>query len=262
MSTNLTFKQAHLPSGIRIRYALQGSEDAPGILMLHGFTDSWFSFSRVLRLLPHDVRAIVPDQRGHGDSDKPESCTPDAMASDAIALLDALGVAQATVVGHCMGGFIAQRVAAMAPERVSGLLLVATAATMRTAAIEDLLRAVEALDDDVSIDFVRDFQSSTIHRPVPTEFFHRVVTESLKVPARVWKSVLGSLDAADAVPVPAGIPVRIFWGDRDAVFSRDDQEALLRHIPRARLTVVREVGHALHWEAPEVVVPELVGVPA
>ena len=40
----------------------------PAVLMLHGYTDSWFSFSRVLPLMPADLRIIVPDQRGHGSS--------------------------------------------------------------------------------------------------------------------------------------------------------------------------------------------------
>ena len=88
VSPAVTFHTAHLHTGIRLRYAAQGASDAPAVLMLHGATDSWFSFSRVLSLLPPDLRAIVPDQRGHGDSDKTASdFTLDSMAADAVALL-------------------------------------------------------------------------------------------------------------------------------------------------------------------------------
>ena len=64
LSPSVTFHTAQLRTGVTLRYAAQGASDAPAVLMLHGVTDSWFSFSRVLSLLPPDVRAIVPDQRG------------------------------------------------------------------------------------------------------------------------------------------------------------------------------------------------------
>ena len=68
-----SFGDAHLPSGVRLHCVQQGPPTAPAVLMLHGYTDSWYSFSRVLPLLPPDLRFIVPDQRGHGSSDKPLS---------------------------------------------------------------------------------------------------------------------------------------------------------------------------------------------
>ena len=86
-----------------------------------------------------------------------------------------------------MGGFVAQRIAALAPDRVSGLILVATAATCRNPGVLQLRDAFNALEDPVSPEFARDFQLSTIHRPVTTDFLEQVIRESLKVPAHVWK---------------------------------------------------------------------------
>lgn len=260
-SPAVTFHTVKLETGIRLHYASQGANDAPAVLMLHGVTDSWFSFSRVLSLLPADLRAVVPDQRGHGDSDKSAGeFTLDSMAADAVALLDALDISRAIVVGHSMGSLVAQRVAALAGDRVLSLLLLASAATARNDVVQDLVGEVDKLEDPVSVDFISAFQASTIHRPVPREFFETAVRESQKVPAHVWKAAFRSLFDSPAVPVPATCPVSILWGDRDGVFSLWDQEALRRHIPTSSFAALKDVGHSMHWEVPDVVVREMVGI--
>jgi pimeloyl-ACP methyl ester carboxylesterase len=194
-------------------------------------------------------RLIVPDQRGHGDSARPSSgYRPEDLAADGIPLLEALGIRSAAVVGHSLGSFVAQWMAILAPKLVSGLVLVGSAATADNDVVRSLVPAVQSLTDPVDLGFVREFQISTIYRPVPAEFFDQVVAESLKVPARVWQAILAGL-----LDLPAGIqcPTALFWGDHDAIFGRKDQDDLMRVIPGARLQVFEEVGHAVHWEAPD-----------
>ena len=261
LSPAVTFHTAQLRTGVTLRYAAQGASDAPAVLMLHGVTDSWFSFSRVLSLLPPDLRAIVPDQRGHGESDKTATeFTLDAMADDAVALLDTLGISRAIVVGHSMGSLVAQRVAALAGERVMSLVLLSSAATARNDVVADLVEEVNKLEDPVSLDFITAFQASTIYRPVPREFFDTVVRETTKVPARVWKSAFRSLVDSPPARVPTTCPVSILWGDRDALFSLWDQETLRRHIPNATFAALKDVGHAPQWEVPDLVVRDMVGI--
>jgi non-heme chloroperoxidase len=43
----------------------------------------------------------------------------------------------------------------------------------------------------------------------------------------------------------------VFWGDKDSIFSRADQDLLVKTIPHATLRVYPDTGHALHWEQPE-----------
>jgi non-heme chloroperoxidase len=260
MSTDLRFTKHHLPSGLGLHVAEQGPEDGRAVLMLHGYSDSWVSYSRILPLLPADWHVIVPDQRGHGDSDRPmDGYAPADLAGDAIQLMDALGIAEATLVGHSMGSFIARAVAAQAPQRVERLILVGSAATARNVVTRDLLREVEALDDPVDEDFVRAFQASTIHRPVPAAFFEQIVAESLKLPARVWKDALSGLLANDPEPDLARIrcSVLILGGDRDGVFLREEQEHLATCIPGATLKISPEIGHDPPWEAPDVFARDL-----
>src|SRR5688572_4001694 len=119
----LRFATAQLASGPQVHYAEQGDPGGEPILFLHGYTDSWFSFSRLLPLLPNRYRALALDQRGHGDSERPDGrYTVDDFAADIVAFLDAVGVEQATVVGHSAGSFIARRVAQIHPARVARLV--------------------------------------------------------------------------------------------------------------------------------------------
>ena len=241
-----------LTTGVRLRVTSQGPQDAPVMLMLHGYSDSGFSFSRVLPLLPDNVRVIVPDQRGHGDSERPEhGYTIDDFADDAVALMDALHVPRATIVGHSMGSFVARRVAEKAPERVTRLILLSGAPSARNSVLTDLAADVQALSDPVDPAFVRDFQLSTVHRVIPEDFLARAIVESRRVPVRVWKATIAGLLAFSPSVNPLACPTLVLGGDKDAVFARPEQEALAASIPGASVHIVPGIGHALHWEAPE-----------
>lgn len=252
-----------LPDGVRLHYLEQGDPAGPAVILLHGYSDSSFSFSRVLPLLPATLHALALDQRGHGDSDRPRTgYAMHELAADVLAFMDARGIERATIAGHSMGGLVAQQVAQAAPQRVQRLVLIDTTAHVRTfAGIDELERAVAALADPVPVAFTREFQESTVHRPVPEPFMARAVAESGKLPARVWRAIMdGMLEAEPATGLAeAGIPTLVLWGDRDAYCPRSEQEALLRLIPTAALTVYPETGHASHWERPEEVARDLAG---
>ena len=260
--------RVRLSTGVELHVAEQGPPDGEPVLFLHGFTDSWFSFTRTLDSLPPRVRAIAPTQRGHGDSDKPDCCYRVAdFAADAVALLDALRIERATIVGHSMGSFIAQRIAAAHPARVKQLVLIGSGATVRTDPVVAFGKEVERLSDPIAAAFIRDFQKSTLHRPVPDDFFAAVVRESQKVPARVWREVMAGLLADDARNELERIASRTFvvWGDKDAMWSRADQDGLVQAIRGARLVTYAGTGHCPHWEDPDRFAADLrefIGAPA
>ncbi len=255
------FATIRLGTGPRLHYAEQGDKGGEAIVFLHAYADSWFSYGRVLPLLSSAYRALVPDQRGHGDSDKPECCyAADDFVADVDAFMDAVEIEEATLVGDSSGGLIAQRVALDYPHRVSRLVLIGSPTTLVTN--ETVLEAREdmlALEDPISPEFARGFVESMIHRPVPAGFLSRAVSESLKVPARVWRDYYeGVLTIDDTARLSElGAPTLILWGEQDAVLLREEQERRAAVIPDATLRVYPDTGHLVHWERPEWVVQDL-----
>ena len=248
------FSKVALKTGVRLRYAYQGDENGSAVIMLHGYTDSWFSFSRVLPLLDQKYCVYILDQRGHGDSERPgNGYALHQFAADVIAFMDALKVKEATIVGHSMGSFVAQHVAVQAPERVNRLVLIATATNVHTNELaQNLQREVSALSDPIPEKFAREFQLSTTFQPLPDKFLHTAVDESLKLPAHVWRQVMTAMMSPEASATHNKIktPTLIFWGEHD-FFPRSEQDALVASIPNAELKVYTDTGHALHWERPE-----------
>ena len=259
----VVFATTRLSTGLQVHYAEQGDREGDAIVFLHAYVDSLFSYSRVLPLLSPSHHAFAPDQRGHGDSDKPQCCyTADDYAADVDAFMEALGIEKATLVGDSSGGLIAQRVALDYPHRVSRLVLIGSPTTLVNN--EAVMRAGEemlaGLEDPIPREFVREFVSGTIHHPVPEEFLAGAVSESLKVPARVWRDyyegvVLTSDDTARLHEI--GAPTLILWGEQDPLLPREEQAWRAAAIPNATLRVYPETGHLAHWVRPEWVVRDL-----
>ena len=257
----LRFNNVRLANGVRLHYAEQGPADGEAVIMLHGYSDSWWSFSRLLPLLGKDVHAFALDVRGHGDSDRPDTgYAMRDMAEDVIAFMNARNLERATIIGHSMGSFVAQHVAAAAPERVARLVLIGSATAPRNFnGMADLKREAYALSDPVSEEFIRAFQESTVHVPVPKDFMARVITESRKLPAYVWRGVADGLVATDA---PTGlaerrIPTLLMFGELDLYAPLAEQTALIAQHGTALLRIYRKTSHTPHWERPDEVAADL-----
>ena len=253
-----------LTTGVRLEYVEQGPADGVPVIFLHGVTDSWRSFEPVLRLMPVSIRAFAISQRGHGDSTRPDiGYRYRDFSEDVRVFMDAMGLERAVVVGHSMGASVAQRLVADHPHRVTRVVLMGSFATIRdNAAVgEFVTSAILPLADPIAPGFAREWQLSTLAKPIEPAFLDAVVGETLKVPARVWHQVFaGFLATPDFTHELAGVPapVLLLWGDRDAYAVRADQEALMKAMPTARLVTFEGAGHAIHWEEPERVVAELV----
>jgi pimeloyl-ACP methyl ester carboxylesterase len=99
--------------------------DGPATLLLHGIGNYGRYWDFFADAVGGRLRLIAPDARGHGESGRPvDDYAPQAFVADAVAILDALGVDRALVVGHSMGGTHAIRLAAAHPDRVARLVIV------------------------------------------------------------------------------------------------------------------------------------------
>lgn len=246
-------RRVRLSTNVELEVAERGRSDGLPVLFLHGFPDSRISFAPVVAALPPDIRAIVPTQRGHGDSEHPACCYRISdLAADAIALLDALGIGRAAIVGHSVGSFVAQRMAIDHPDRVSHLVLIGSADSPGTKPVMEFGDAVRALPDKIPEATIRDFQQSTIVQTVSESYFEQLLVESRKVPARVWRDLIGAFVSQPTVGDLSRIQVRtlVVWGKKDVLYDRDGQDRLVRAIRRARLLVYENAGHSLNWEEP------------
>lgn len=115
-------------TGDRLHFLDWGGDGRPGILLVHGLSNTAWSWSPVARRLAAARRVVAMDLRGHGLSDAPTGrYEPDLLASDVVAVAEgsgALGAGGVVLAGHGFGGIVAAWAAAAIGERCSRLVLV------------------------------------------------------------------------------------------------------------------------------------------
>jgi pimeloyl-ACP methyl ester carboxylesterase len=100
--------------------------EGPLVVLCHGFPESWYSWRHQLRALAQaGFRAVAPDMRGYGKTDRPEQIdqyTLLHLVGDMVGLVDALGERQAVIVGHDWGAPVAWHAALLRPDRFRGVV--------------------------------------------------------------------------------------------------------------------------------------------
>lgn len=253
---SIEVKHLELPNGVVLQYAEQGEKAGIPIVFIHGLSDSWRSFERVLPSLPESVHAYTVTLRGHGDSSRPEAGYRFRdFAMDIKSFMELKNIRKAVIVAHSMGCLIAQCIAIQYPELLKGLILIGS--PYRPSEKQELKAfgefVISSIEDPVPPEFVREFQESTLVKPVPEDFLAAIIEESLKLPARVWKAVIESFMQEDLSGDLNKIktPTLLVWGDKDGMFSRSDQDEQLAIINHSKLIIYENVGHGVHWEEPE-----------
>jgi pimeloyl-ACP methyl ester carboxylesterase len=116
-----------LDAPLRMHVVEHGRRDRVGVLMLHGLPTTSYLWRDVARDLEHEHLCLMPDLIGLGSSEKPLQRRPyalDAQARVVLGALDALQVQRVVAVGHDLGGAVAVHIAALAPQRIAGLVLI------------------------------------------------------------------------------------------------------------------------------------------
>jgi non-heme chloroperoxidase len=254
-ATRARARRVQLPGRATLDVLEAGDPSGTPVVFLHGITDSRRSWELALPALPESIRAIALSQRGHGDSERPENgYRPRDFADDVRALLDTLQIEKAVVVGHSMGSTVARRFAVDHESRTRALVLVGSFDTLADKpGVAELTAVLADLTDPIDPDFVREFQGSTIGRPIPAAFLETVIAESCKVPVRVFRDALAGLveDDVSGDLARIGAPTLLVWGDQDAYALRADQDRLSTAIQNARLSAYSGTGHAPPWEEPQ-----------
>jgi pimeloyl-ACP methyl ester carboxylesterase len=111
--------------GLRTHVAVAGPEDAPPIVLVHGWPQNWWVWREIIPALAERFRVVAPDLRGHGWTEaRGGGYEKEQLASDLLALLGALGLERVTWVGHDWGGWTGLLAALRAPERFDRMLAV------------------------------------------------------------------------------------------------------------------------------------------
>jgi pimeloyl-ACP methyl ester carboxylesterase len=253
MEQDAGVRHVRLTTGVSLSYTSTGLRSARPVLLLHAWAESRRSFERLLGLLPGTVHAIAIDQRGHGDAERPTAgYSLESLAEDVEAFMNAVGISAAVLLGSSSGGYVAQQVAILSPNRVAGLVLVGSPRTLQGR--PSFADEIEQLTDPIDTAWVR--KSLTwfprFHQ-VPRWYIEGRVQDGARIPAHVWREAFNGLTAARPPTEVATItaPTLIVWGDHDDLLTRDHEERLAAAIPNSRLVVYEDTGHLVLWEQPE-----------
>jgi non-heme chloroperoxidase len=116
-----------LSNGVNLEYAEKGDKNKTAIIFLHGYSDSWHSFEIVMKMLPPDFHLIALSLRGHGNSSKPDKgYHPKDFANDLSLFIKEKKFGTSIIVGHSLGGYIAQQFAIIYPELIKALVFIDT----------------------------------------------------------------------------------------------------------------------------------------
>jgi pimeloyl-ACP methyl ester carboxylesterase len=256
-------------TGVELEVLEAGAGGRP-LLLVHGFTGAKEDFASWIELLATlGWHVVAPDNRGHGASDKPEgedAYSFDLFAADLLALADALGWEgrRFVLLGHSMGGMIAQHVVASAADRVAGLVLMDTG----HGPVEGLDPAQVALGQQVVRDgglpLLVDLQRE--RDPVlDTPANQRLVAawpgyaewgerKTVACSADMWLAMAARLadgdDWLEGLASVRGVPTLVIVGEQDGPFVAASQR-MAKTIPGARLAVIPDAGHSPQFENPD-----------
>jgi pimeloyl-ACP methyl ester carboxylesterase len=258
--------------GARLYYYAAGSRGAgEPVVFLHGFMTSSHLWADVVALLPPGRRLVVVDLLGYGRSDPPASrpLSLHAHAERVVGLLDALGIARACIVGHGLGGGVAQSLAIHWPSRVTRLGLVCSIAfdswpTRDVVIARATLPITRHLPPGWLLSMVRAELERGYADPVRATHSIDKYARPFATPdgRRALVRHLAALDPRESGALAArlgeiAVPVAVVCGAQDPFLSVDLARRIAHRIPGAALEIVPDARHFLPEDAPRQVADAL-----
>ncbi len=236
------------------------------LFLEHGFCGAKEDFADVLvPLAERGWHVVAPDLRGHGSSEHPRGESAYTLATftdDVLALADVLGWETMTLVGHSMGGMIAQVIAIDHGERLDGLVLMDTGHGPVRGIDPDMLELGKQVVRSEGLGTLVELMKSV--DPLSTPAHERLLRErpgfreftdnkTLVCSPEMWLSVAGAMVSQEdrlADLSRISVPTLVIVGEQDEVFLGDSQRMADR-IPGAALAVIPDAGHSPHVENPD-----------
>lgn len=263
-------------TSLDVHYKDTGTGD-PGIVLLHGFGGSTFSWRDVLPALAPEHRVVAFDRPGFGLTTRPlpgewRETNPYSMAGQVqltLEMMNRLGLDQAVLVGHSAGGAVALHTALSHPERVTALVLVAPAVYGGgpPSWTKPLLHIpqVRRLGPLLTRRLVGTLESVLDRSYADPSLITAHVREGYKKPLRVdnwdrglWELTLaaGSAGLADRLG-EVSVPTLVISGDSDRIVPPEDSRRAAAAIPGAELVIIPQAGHLVMEEEPAAFLQQL-----
>jgi haloalkane dehalogenase len=247
---------------VRIAYTDVGEGDA--VILMHGIPTWSYLYHDVMGDLARQNRVIVPDIIGHGNSDQRDMFDRSLVAryTMILALMEHLGLASASLVGHDTGGGVALMMAIENPERVARLIL-SNIVTYDSWPIEDMIEIGRPDWKTKSTAEIRDFLVSGFSEGLSRkerltqEFVDDIVapyvTEVGKISLIRNASGLNTSHTTMLAPRHREIAAEtlLVWGEKTLGSQSMTGERLADEIPNARLVKVANASHWIQQDAPE-----------
>lgn len=268
----MDMRRIGLATGVDLSILEAGAGTPRPLMLVHGFTGAKEDFADHVDALAMESNrtggwhVVAPDLRGHGASDAPvglDQYSLKAFAADVLALADALGWNRFTLLGHSMGGMVAQHAALEAPERISGLVLMDTAAgpvggvdpevialgksVVGAGGMALLVEAQRNREGELTSAADRRLRET---RPGYSAYGE---TKALACAPDMWLAMVDEIITTQADRLrdlaTLTMPVLVMVGEQDQPF-RAHAEVMAADIPDAQLAVIPDAGHSPQFEKP------------
>jgi pimeloyl-ACP methyl ester carboxylesterase len=220
-------------AGAHLYYAAFNSNGSRPVILLHGGLASSSSWGFEIPRLARRHRVIVIDSRGHGRSSRPSGPLHyEQMASDVIAVMDALHIRKASIVGASDGGIIGLILAIRYPKRVDRLFVWGANFNTRGGSTAPPDAGTQAIGTRYMARMEAQYRALS---PTPEGF------PALRSALKQLYATEPNLAAADLGRIRA--PTMVADGDHEQFIARDHTETLAKLIPGAKLLILADVGH-------------------
>jgi pimeloyl-ACP methyl ester carboxylesterase len=248
---------------IEIYYETTGSGEP--LVLISGLGYPLWQWHKMVPTLAKHFKVITFDNRGVGQTDKPAGpYTAQLLAADTGGLLDALDIEKAVIMGHSMGGYIAQAMALDFPERVSKLILCSTnfggprhvpvsaeaLAVLTDTTTDPLTRFTNGLKvstapgwADANPEFVKEWIEWRVANPMDLAAYQAQLAIGLALMSEqaAFENKLANISA----------PTLILFGAHDKVVPPENAELLAKQIRGSQIAIIPDAGHFFPIEAPE-----------
>lgn len=261
---------------LRMHAVIEGPEDAPLVVMLHGFPEFWYSWRHQIKALAAaGYRVVAPDQRGYNLTDRRGPYDIFTLSADVAGLIRALGHEKAAVAGHDWGGAIAWVFGARYPDVAEKLIVCnaphpsAVIRAWRSLYLPQILRSWYMLVFQIPglperLMSANDYE--LLARNLKKDTKGALSDEELSYFKRAWsqpgaltaginwyRALFRSWTQGHLKNLTVHVPALLIWGDEDAFLTTQTAEWTRQHVPNLTLKYIRGASHWVQQDSPETV---------